>query len=97
MQENGSMSLLQAISIAGGTGVTASIKSVYVLRRNKDDTTTWFEFPYKKMTEGKFADAQLRLNDILFVPTNHFKAAFLSTSNVLASASSASIISAYRF
>lgn len=97
MQENGNLSILQAVSIAGGTGITASIKSVYVLRRNKDNTTTWLEFPFKKMTEGKFADAQLQLNDILFVPTNHFKAAYLSTSNVLASASSASIISAYRF
>lgn len=97
MQQNGNLSVLQAVSIAGGTGITASIKSVYVLRRSNDNTTTWLEFPYKKMTEGKFADAQLQMNDILFVPTNHFKAAYLSTSNVLASAGSASIISAYRF
>lgn len=91
MQENGNLSVLQAISIAGGTGLTASTKSVYVMRRNKDSSTAWLEFPYKKMTEGKIADVQLHTNDVVFVPNSRFKSAFLSSEGLLAAVSSASI------
>lgn len=91
MQENGNLSVLQAISIAGGTGMTASIKSVYILRRNKDNSTSWLELPYKKMTEGKLADVQLAVNDVVFVPTNHLKSTLLSSQSILAAVGSASI------
>jgi polysaccharide export outer membrane protein len=91
MQQNGDMSVLQAISIAGGTAVTASIKTVYVMRRSEDHTTTWLELPYRKMTQGKIADVQLHANDVLFVPTSRLKYAFMNTQGILSSAASASI------
>lgn len=91
MQENGNLTILQAISIAGGTGMTASIKSIYVMRKNKDNTTVWLELPYRKMTQGKVNDVQLQANDVVYVPTSRLKSTFMSSQGVLAAVSSASI------
>ena len=91
MQESGNLSVLQAISIAGGTAVTASVKSIYIMRKNSDNTTVWLELPYRKMTEGKVADVRLDKNDVIYVPTSHFKITLMSSEGILASVSSASI------
>ena len=91
MQESGNLSVLQAIAVAGGTGVTASIKSVYIMHRNQDNTTAWFEVPYKKMTEGKVADVQVHTNDVVFVPTSRLKNTLVNTQSILAATASASI------
>lgn len=91
MQENGNLSVLQAVSIAGGTAMTASIKSVYIVRKNPDDTRAWLELPYKKMTEGKVTDIQLHSDDVVFVPTSRLKYTFTNMQSVLSSAASASI------
>jgi polysaccharide export outer membrane protein len=91
MQENGNLSVLQAISIAGGTAVTASIKSIYIMRKKPDNTTVWLALPYRKMTEGKVADVQLHVNDVVFVPTSRLKSAFLSSESILSAVTSASI------
>lgn len=91
MEQNGDLSLLQAISIAGGTAITASIKWIYIMRGNRDKTTVWLKLPYRKMTEGKIADMRLDENDVVFVPTSRLKSAFMSSEGILASVSSASI------
>lgn len=91
MQENGDLSVLQAVSIAGGTTVTASVKSIYIMRQNKDNTTTWLELPYRKMTEGKVADVQLLRNDVIYVPNSRFKSTLMNSQSILASIGSASI------
>lgn len=91
MEGNGNLSVLQAISIAGGTGLTASIKSIYVMRRDDGNATSWLELPYRKMTQGKIADVQLHKNDVVYVPTSRLKSAFLSSEGVLAAVTSASI------
>lgn len=91
MQESGNLSVLQAISIAGGTSINAAVKSVYIMRKNGDQTTVWVELPYRKMTEGKIADVRLHINDVVYVPTSRFKSAFLSTEGILAAMTSASI------
>lgn len=91
MQENGNLSVLQAVSIAGGTSLSASVKSIFVMRKNSDNTTVWLQFPYRKMTEGKVADVRLQKNDVVYVPTSRVKSAFMSSQGVLAAVSSASI------
>lgn len=91
MQENGNLSVLQAISIAGGTALTASVKSIYIMRKNSDNTTAWLELPYRKMTQGKLADVQLQTNDVVYVPTSRFKATVMSAQSIFASTASASI------
>jgi polysaccharide biosynthesis/export protein len=91
MQESGNLSVLEAISIAGGTAFTASVKSIYVMRRNRDNTTVWLELPYKNMTKGKVSDVQLHVNDVIYVPTSRVKSTLMSSQSLLAAISSASI------
>ena len=91
MQENGSLSVLQAIALANGTSPAASTKKIYLLRRNPDGTSVDIALSYKGITKGKYSDFQLHATDVLFVPTNAVKSAFMNTQNVLASAASASI------
>lgn len=94
MQEDGKLSVLQAVSIAGGTTYTASTGSVYVMHKEDDGTSVWIELAYNKMAKGKASDYQLRVNDILFIPTSRFKATLSNTQSVIASAASASIYAA---
>jgi polysaccharide export outer membrane protein len=94
MQEDGKLSVLQAVSIAGGTTYTASTGSIYVMHKNDDGTAMWMQLAYNKMSKGKASDFQLHVNDIIFIPTNRFKATFASTQSVIASAASASIYAA---
>lgn len=94
MQEDGKLSVLQAVSIAGGTTYTASTGSIYVMHKNDDGTAVWTQLAFNKMSKGKASDFPLHVNDILFVPTNRFKATFSNTQSVIASAASASIYAA---
>lgn len=91
MQEDGTLNVLQAISLANGTGPTASMKKIYLLRRNSDGTEVYIELSYKGITRGKYADVQLHATDVLFVPTSAFKSVLTNSQAVLASAASASI------
>lgn len=94
MQEEGTLSVLQAISLANGTSAAASTKKIYLIRRNPDGTSVDIALSYKGITKGKYSDFQLHATDVLFVPTNAVKAAFVNSQSVLASAASASIYAA---
>lgn len=91
MQEEGSLSLLQAISLANGTSSAASTKKIYLLRRKSDGTAVDMALSYKGITQGKYSDLQLQAMDVLFVPTSKVKSVFVNSQSVLASAASASI------
>jgi polysaccharide biosynthesis/export protein len=91
MQEEGTLNVLQAISLANGTSIAASVKNVYLLRHNPDGTEVYMELQYKKITQGKVADLRLHATDVLFVPTSKMKSIFTSSQSILASAASASI------
>ena len=94
MQEEGKLNILQAISLANGTSNIASIKTVYVIRKNADGGEVDMAVPYKKITQGKAADVQLQATDILFVPTSGVKSALINGQGVLSAAASASIYAA---
>ena len=94
MQEEGTLSVLQAISLANGTSAAASTKKIYVLRRNPDGTSVDIALSYKGITRGKYSDFKLHPTDVLFVPTNAVKAILSNGQAVLASAAGASI---YRY
>jgi polysaccharide export outer membrane protein len=91
MQEEGTLSVLQAISLASGTSQTAKTSTIYILRRNADGTQVYIALPYKKITKGKSYDVQLHATDVLYVPTSAIKEALIDTQGVLSSAASASI------
>lgn len=94
MQEEGTLNVLQAISLANGTSPLSSIKTIYLLRRNQDGTVVYVALPFKKITRGKSADVQLHATDILFVPTSGFKLFYADTQYLINTAASASIYAA---
>lgn len=94
MQEEGTLNVLQAISLANGTAVSASTKTIYLLHRNADGTEVDIALPYRGISHGKRADVQLHATDVLFVPTSTIKSILTNSQSVLASAASASIYAA---
>jgi polysaccharide export outer membrane protein len=91
MQEDGTLNVLQAISLANGTSLLASTKTFYLLRRNPDGTVAYIALPYKKITNGKSADVQLHAADILYVPLSKLKVIYTNLQGVIQSAATSSI------
>jgi polysaccharide export outer membrane protein len=91
MQEDGSLTVLQAVSLANGTTLPASVGKIYLLRRNTNGTRATVEIPLNKMSHGKHADVQLHATDVLYVPMSKIKSVLLNSQGILASAASASI------
>jgi polysaccharide export outer membrane protein len=91
MQEEGTLNVLQAISLASGTSVAASTGTIYLLRRNADGNEVSIALPYKKMSHGERADIQLHAMDVLFVPTSTIKAVLTNSQSILAATASATI------
>lgn len=94
MREDGTMTVLQAISSANGTIMAASVGKIYVLRQEPGGTAIRLELPLGKMQRGKFADMQLHPTDIVYVPNSRVKSVLTSSQSILASATSASIYAA---
>ncbi len=67
--ENGSLTVLQAIALAGGTNKTAKMGGVRIIRKGPTGMTET-QVPLKKMLEAKAPDIQLQGDDILFVPVS---------------------------
>ena len=91
MQEEGRLSLLEAVSLASGTSQAASMRKIVLLRKNADGTSTKSELPYGQIVKGKIADVDLRASDILYFPASGIKAALINTQSVLSSVATASI------
>lgn len=94
MQEDGTLNLLQAISLASGTSPLARTATVYVLRKQKDGSTVYIALPYQKIVKGKSADVQLQATDIIYVPTSKLKSIYQSTQFIIDSAATSAI---YRY
>jgi polysaccharide export outer membrane protein len=93
MQEEGTLTVLQAISLANGTTLPASTGSVVLLRRNADGTEVDIVLRLDKISHGKTPDVQLHATDVLYVPTSRIKSAFINGGSIMASTASAAIIS----
>jgi polysaccharide export outer membrane protein len=91
MQEDGTLNVLQAISLANGTTIAAATGTVYLLRRNLDGTEVDIALPFNKMQHGQSADVQLRATDILYVPTSKIKSILTYSQSILAAATTATI------
>jgi polysaccharide export outer membrane protein len=69
--DNGNLTVLQAIALAGGTNRTAKLGGTRILRKGDGPNgVTETPVPLKKMLEAKAADIPLQPNDILFVPVS---------------------------
>lgn len=65
--DNGSLTVLQALALAGGTNHTAKMSGTRIIRKGPSGMTET-KVPLKKMLEAKAPDINLQADDILFVP-----------------------------
>jgi polysaccharide export outer membrane protein len=65
--DNGSLTVLQALALAGGTNHTAKMGGTRIIRKGPAGMTET-RVPLKKMLEAKAPDITLQADDILFVP-----------------------------
>jgi polysaccharide export outer membrane protein len=65
--DNGSLTVLQALALAGGTNHTAKMGATCIIRKGPNGMTET-RVPLKKMLEAKAPDITLQADDILFVP-----------------------------
>ena len=65
--DNGSLTVLQAIALAGGTNHTAKMSGVCIIRKGPSGMMQT-KLQLKKMLEAKAPDVTLQADDILFVP-----------------------------
>ncbi|HEY3927057.1 MAG TPA: polysaccharide biosynthesis/export family protein [Candidatus Koribacter sp.] len=91
MQESGDLDVGQAIALALGTTPEAAVTRVRVLRKNPDGSVSEIEGKYSKFADGKAFPLALQAEDVVFVPNNKLKSAFLTGRQVLGSAASATI------
>jgi polysaccharide export outer membrane protein len=65
--DNGTLTVLQAVALAGGTNHTAKMSAVRIIRKGPAGMTET-RVELKKMLEAKAPDVTLKADDILFVP-----------------------------
>jgi polysaccharide export outer membrane protein len=83
--DNGSLTVLQALALAGGTNHTAKMSGVRIIRRSPEGMTET-RLPLKKMLEAKAPDVTLQADDILFVPLSGVRVAAAQSMNAAISA-----------
>ncbi len=95
MQEDGHLNLPQAIALASGTTMQASIHSMRVLRRGTDGSLEEIDVDYRRMMAGEVPPLPLQPQDVVYVPISKAKAALSGgATSILGAASSAAIYSA---
>lgn len=74
MVDNGTLTVLQALALAGGANRTAKLNDARILRKSDGPNgVTETPLKLKKMLEAKAPDVPLQPNDILFVPLSGAK------------------------
>ncbi len=71
--DNGQLTVLQAIALAGGTNKTAKTGDARIIRKGPAGGMTETKIEIKKMLEAKTPDVTLQADDILFVPISGAK------------------------
>ena len=90
MHDNGSMTILQAISEAQGTTRTASLGHVILLHKSGSEIQA-IPIPLKEIMRGKKKDEALVNGDILFVPSSGLKNFAQNTEGITASMAGAAL------
>lgn len=90
MQDNGNITLLQALAQAGGASPTASVNHAVLLRKNSDGYVT-SKLDVGKIARGQEQDVELHPNDIVFLPNNRLKNFIRDTQSLTGSIAGASI------
>jgi polysaccharide export outer membrane protein len=78
--DNGTLTVLQALALAGGTNRTAKMGGARILRKTPSGMTET-RIQLKKMLEAKAPDVTLQADDILFVPVSGARIAAARTAD----------------
>lgn len=93
MQNNGRITLLQAIALAAGVNRTAAASRTRIIRR----TPTGFQemqVNLKHLLQGKTADLPLEPEDIVYIPPSNTKTMLMRAPSIAQSAASAALYAA---
>ena len=90
MVNGGTLSVLQGMTLAGGTLLDASTRNIRILRPEGSSYRD-IEVPYSKVVEGKYESVQLQPNDVLFVSRSRIKTVLLDGSYLLGTTLSGSL------
>jgi polysaccharide export outer membrane protein len=86
--DNGTLTVLQAVALAGGTNHTAKLSGARIIRKTPAGLTET-RVELKKMLEAKTPDITLQADDILFVPVSGLRVAAARTAEAAVSAATA--------
>jgi polysaccharide export outer membrane protein len=93
--DNGSLTVLQALALAGGANRTAKLGGVRIIRKGPNGMMET-RVPLKKLLEAKLPDINLQADDILFVPLSGARVAAGAGFNAaIAAASGVAILAAH--
>jgi polysaccharide export outer membrane protein len=93
--DNGTLTVLQALALAGGTNHTAKMSGVRIIRKGPTGMVET-RVPLKKMLEAKAPDLTLQADDILFVPLSGVRvAAAQGMQAAIAAATGIAVIAAH--
>ncbi len=93
--DNGTLTVLQALALAGGTNHTAKLHGVCIIRKGPNGMVST-RVPLKKMLEAKAPDENLQADDILFVPLSGVRvAAAQGMSAAISAATGLAVIAAH--
>ena len=73
MTDNESVSLTQALALAGGWNLSASLSGARILRATGGADREQIPANLKKIMDSKAVDPQMQPDDILYIPNNLFK------------------------
>jgi len=89
MQEDGELNLTQALALAYGTTMPASVGSMRLIRKLDDGQVMQIPIPYGDIVKGKVPPPRLQAQDVVYVPVSKMKV--LLSQGILASAAQAAI------
>ncbi len=85
------LSVLQAISLAGGTPPTAVPSHARLIRKVEEGKYVELNLPLSAMQKGRRADMPLQADDIIYVPFSYLRNMGMGIDSLLAAAGSAAV------
>jgi polysaccharide biosynthesis/export protein len=95
MQEDGNLNVSQALSLALGTTINASVESIRVVRKDAQGKLTEIHVPYGAITKGKAEPMTLQAQDLVYVPVSKIKTVFSQGLGIMSSTASALIYTTF--
>lgn len=91
IQNNGSVTLLQALALAGGINRTAAYGKARIVRKSSSGFSA-IAIDFKRIAAGKQFDMVLQPNDVVYIPPSALKSALQRTPEILQAAASSTAI-----